>query len=195
MSDGTIGRSVIVPCPTNWCPCRNENLRQCVFNGGRVRAVPGIAGKCLWGVLRINESRTTDHVSSSLVINYWSVLYFIFSIEIFVKFISLAVFSSFDYSFFSRAALISLLRVFSLSPSIFFFFFFVFVYYEWLNILNSAHVYDVMRATLPTLELDAAFEAKEELASSVKDALTESFTSYVLRLFPFFCFFFSLVLL
>jgi len=42
----------------------------------------------------------------------------------------------------------------------------------------TAHVYDVMRATLPTLELDAAFEAKEELASSVKNALSESFTSY-----------------
>jgi len=42
----------------------------------------------------------------------------------------------------------------------------------------TAHVYDVMRATLPTLELDAAFEAKEELASSVKAALSESFTSY-----------------
>lgn len=42
----------------------------------------------------------------------------------------------------------------------------------------TAHVYDVMRATLPTLELDAAFEAKEELATSVKAALTDSFTSY-----------------
>ncbi|OEU17914.1 Band_7-domain-containing protein [Fragilariopsis cylindrus CCMP1102] len=42
----------------------------------------------------------------------------------------------------------------------------------------TAHVYDVMRSTLPTLELDAAFEAKEELASSVKNALSESFTSY-----------------
>jgi len=42
----------------------------------------------------------------------------------------------------------------------------------------TAHVYDVMRATLPTLELDAAFEAKEELAKSVKGALAESFTSY-----------------
>ena len=45
-------------------------------------------------------------------------------------------------------------------------------------VVHSAHVYDVMRATLPTLELDAAFEAKEELATSVKAALTESFTSY-----------------
>jgi hypothetical protein len=35
-----------------------------------------------------------------------------------------------------------------------------------------------MRATLPTLELDAAFEAKEELATSVKAALSDSFTSY-----------------
>lgn len=45
-------------------------------------------------------------------------------------------------------------------------------------IVYSAHVYDVMRATLPTLELDAAFEAKEELATSVKSALSDSFTSY-----------------
>mmetsp|Transcript_6424 Transcript_6424/g.15939 ORF Transcript_6424/g.15939 Transcript_6424/m.15939 type:complete len:281 (+) Transcript_6424:116-958(+) len=42
----------------------------------------------------------------------------------------------------------------------------------------TAHVYDVMRATLPTLELDEAFEAKEELATSVKNALSDSFTSY-----------------
>jgi len=42
----------------------------------------------------------------------------------------------------------------------------------------TAHVYDVMRATLPTPELDAAFEAKEELAPSVKAALSDSFTSY-----------------
>jgi regulator of protease activity HflC (stomatin/prohibitin superfamily) len=35
-----------------------------------------------------------------------------------------------------------------------------------------------MRTELPTLELDAAFEAKEDLALSVKNALTETMTSY-----------------
>ena len=35
----------------------------------------------------------------------------------------------------------------------------------------TAHVYDVMRSQLPTLELDAVFEAKEELAIAVKAAL------------------------
>ena len=41
---------------------------------------------------------------------------------------------------------------------------------------HSAHVYDVMRAQLPTLELDAVFEAKEELALAVKQALAETMT-------------------
>jgi hypothetical protein len=65
----------------------------------------------------------------------------------------------------------------------YFLFFFLFIFNINFNnnnittIKTSAHVYDVMRATLPTLELDAAFEAKEELASSVKNALSESFTS------------------
>ena len=35
----------------------------------------------------------------------------------------------------------------------------------------TAHVYDVMRSQLPTLELDAVFEAKEDLAIAVKTAL------------------------
>lgn len=35
-----------------------------------------------------------------------------------------------------------------------------------------------MRAQLPTLELDAVFEAKEDLAIAVKNALSETFTSY-----------------
>lgn len=35
-----------------------------------------------------------------------------------------------------------------------------------------------MRAQLPTLELDAVFEAKEDLALAVKQALSETFTSY-----------------
>jgi regulator of protease activity HflC (stomatin/prohibitin superfamily) len=35
-----------------------------------------------------------------------------------------------------------------------------------------------MRSQLPTLELDAVFEAKEELAIAVKNALTETMTAY-----------------
>lgn len=42
----------------------------------------------------------------------------------------------------------------------------------------TAHIYDVLRAELPTLELDAAFEAKEDLALSVKNALSKTMSSY-----------------
>ena len=35
-----------------------------------------------------------------------------------------------------------------------------------------------MRSQLPTLELDAVFEAKEELAVDVKNALTDIMTDY-----------------
>lgn len=35
-----------------------------------------------------------------------------------------------------------------------------------------------MRSQLPTLELDAVFEAKEELALAVKNALAETMTTY-----------------
>jgi regulator of protease activity HflC (stomatin/prohibitin superfamily) len=42
----------------------------------------------------------------------------------------------------------------------------------------TAHVYDVMRSQLPTLELDAVFEAKEDLALAVKNALSEIMTTY-----------------
>lgn len=42
----------------------------------------------------------------------------------------------------------------------------------------TAHVYDVMRSQLPTLELDAVFEAKEELALAVKSSLTEVMGQY-----------------
>jgi len=42
----------------------------------------------------------------------------------------------------------------------------------------TAHVFDVLRAELPNLELDAVFEAKEDLALSVKNALTETMTKY-----------------
>lgn len=40
----------------------------------------------------------------------------------------------------------------------------------------TAHVFDVLRAELPNLELDSVFEAKEDLALSVKNALTETMT-------------------
>lgn len=42
----------------------------------------------------------------------------------------------------------------------------------------TSHVYDVMRSQLPTLELDAVFEAKEELALAVKNALADTMTGY-----------------
>jgi len=42
----------------------------------------------------------------------------------------------------------------------------------------TAHIYDVMRAELPTLELDAVFEAKEELALAVKNSLSETMSTY-----------------
>ena len=42
----------------------------------------------------------------------------------------------------------------------------------------TSHVYDVMRSQLPTLQLDAVFEAKEELALTVKNALTQVMTTY-----------------
>jgi hypothetical protein len=35
-----------------------------------------------------------------------------------------------------------------------------------------------MRSQLPTLELDAVFEAKEELALAVKNALLDTMTTY-----------------
>lgn len=42
----------------------------------------------------------------------------------------------------------------------------------------TAHVYDVMRSQLPNLELDSVFEAKEELALAVKNALADIMTNY-----------------
>lgn len=42
----------------------------------------------------------------------------------------------------------------------------------------TAHIYDVLRAELPTLELDSVFEAKEDLALAVKNALAEVMTRY-----------------
>uniref|UniRef100_A0A7S1V9W2 Band 7 domain-containing protein n=1 Tax=Grammatophora oceanica TaxID=210454 RepID=A0A7S1V9W2_9STRA len=42
----------------------------------------------------------------------------------------------------------------------------------------TAHVYDVVRSELPLLELDAVFEAKEELALAVKNALSETMGAY-----------------
>jgi regulator of protease activity HflC (stomatin/prohibitin superfamily) len=42
----------------------------------------------------------------------------------------------------------------------------------------TAHVFDVLRSELPNLELDAVFEAKEDLALSVKNALSSTMTQY-----------------
>jgi len=42
----------------------------------------------------------------------------------------------------------------------------------------TAHVFDVLRAELPNLELDSVFEAKDELALTVKNALSETMTQY-----------------
>jgi len=42
----------------------------------------------------------------------------------------------------------------------------------------TSYVYDVIRATIPTFTLDQAFEAKEEIAQSVKEALTATMNSY-----------------
>jgi regulator of protease activity HflC (stomatin/prohibitin superfamily) len=42
----------------------------------------------------------------------------------------------------------------------------------------TAHVFDVLRSELPNLELDAVFEAKEDLAIAVKAALSETMTQY-----------------
>jgi len=42
----------------------------------------------------------------------------------------------------------------------------------------TAHVFDVIRSELPNLELDSVFEAKEELAVSVKSALSETMSTY-----------------
>jgi len=42
----------------------------------------------------------------------------------------------------------------------------------------TAHVYDVMRSQLPTLELDSVFEAKEDLAAAVKEALSTTMAQY-----------------
>lgn len=42
----------------------------------------------------------------------------------------------------------------------------------------TAHVFDVLRAELPNLELDSVFEAKDDLALTVKSALTATMTRY-----------------
>jgi len=42
----------------------------------------------------------------------------------------------------------------------------------------TAHVFDVIRAELPNLELDAVFEAKETLALTVKNALSQTMGQY-----------------
>jgi len=47
----------------------------------------------------------------------------------------------------------------------------------------TAHVFDVMRAELPNLELDAVFEAKEDLAQAVKTALSATMVKYGYTIF------------
>jgi len=42
----------------------------------------------------------------------------------------------------------------------------------------TAHVFDVLRSELPNLELDEVFEAKDELAKTVKEALSSTMTQY-----------------
>lgn len=42
----------------------------------------------------------------------------------------------------------------------------------------TAHVFDVLRAELPNLELDQVFEAKEDLALTVKNALSNTMGKY-----------------
>ena len=42
----------------------------------------------------------------------------------------------------------------------------------------QAYVYDVIRSTIPTFSLDQAFEAKEAIAQSVKESLTETMSAY-----------------
>lgn len=42
----------------------------------------------------------------------------------------------------------------------------------------QAYVFDSVRSVLPTLNLDAAFEAKEEIALEVKTALKETMESF-----------------
>jgi len=42
----------------------------------------------------------------------------------------------------------------------------------------TAHVFDVLRAELPNLELDEVFEAKDTLAATVKNALAGTMTQY-----------------
>ena len=56
-----------------------------------------------------------------------------------------------------------------------------------LETFRRAHVYDVLRAQLPTLELDAVFEAKEELALAVKNALSETMTVRISYLISPYC--------
>lgn len=42
----------------------------------------------------------------------------------------------------------------------------------------KAYVYDVVRATLPKMDLDQAFEEKESIAAEVKRSLSEVSSTY-----------------
>ncbi|GFH14600.1 PHB domain-containing protein, partial [Haematococcus lacustris] len=42
----------------------------------------------------------------------------------------------------------------------------------------SSYIFDVVRATVPKLELDSVFLEKEEIAKGIKEELTKSMTGY-----------------
>lgn len=42
----------------------------------------------------------------------------------------------------------------------------------------QAYVFDTVRSVLPTMDLDSAFEAKEEIATAVKDSLAETMADF-----------------
>ncbi|KAG1653983.1 hypothetical protein FOA52_007176 [Chlamydomonas sp. UWO 241] len=42
----------------------------------------------------------------------------------------------------------------------------------------SSYVFDVVRASVPKMELDHVFESKEEIASTIKEELTKSMSGY-----------------
>ncbi len=42
----------------------------------------------------------------------------------------------------------------------------------------SAYIYDVVRASVPRMNLDDVFEAKEEIAQSIKEELTKAMNAY-----------------
>jgi len=47
-----------------------------------------------------------------------------------------------------------------------------------LPFLPFRYVEDIVRSTVPKMELDSAFEAKEELAHAIRDSLQQTMGSY-----------------